>query len=456
MLRTFFLLPVIYSSALISISGNPAKCRKLPLLQVATNDLAANTVSFSPSPPVPPSWEELSIALSKKKGENEEEHSPEVLLFRDTNGWCPFCERIWLALRAKNIPFEEELINLRDKPNWYKRLVPSALVPALVLYGDGEKHERRLVWESLDILQALDDEFPSSPKLVWDTPEYIQALEEVELLTRAGFVFLYASRNETLSDEDKEKNRLVFMERLDKLDSALAQSKGPFRLGQDFSGIDVVMIPTLERWRYQTPITNGLDILENRPNLVKWFEAMDSFAPYGDRVRGDRYSWTATNAMFLRYFGGGEDKPEVAEAIQRSERLAEEITSSFATAKVDERFAIEVAEKLITNHAAVIRDCTNPNPMSQKDVPRASDEEIADLMLRFMASVLLAPSPTQTAQDGPLVEIPESHISEASCAVRAVAARLCVPRDMGAPAAGLLRKVLAIVADRLEEKVSSN
>ena len=28
-----------------------------------------------------------------------------VVLFRDRNGWCPFCERIWLALEVKNADY---------------------------------------------------------------------------------------------------------------------------------------------------------------------------------------------------------------------------------------------------------------------------------------------------------------------------------------------------------------
>ena len=30
---------------------------------------------------------------------------PPVLLYRDTNSWCPFCERVWFALEEKEIPF---------------------------------------------------------------------------------------------------------------------------------------------------------------------------------------------------------------------------------------------------------------------------------------------------------------------------------------------------------------
>lgn len=38
---------------------------------------------------------------------------------RDTNGWCPFCERVWVAIRAKGIPYQETLVPLQNKPEWY-------------------------------------------------------------------------------------------------------------------------------------------------------------------------------------------------------------------------------------------------------------------------------------------------------------------------------------------------
>jgi hypothetical protein len=29
---------------------------------------------------------------------------PVLTLYRDTNGWCPFCERVWIGLEKKGIP----------------------------------------------------------------------------------------------------------------------------------------------------------------------------------------------------------------------------------------------------------------------------------------------------------------------------------------------------------------
>ncbi len=55
--------------------------------------------------------------------------------------------QVWLALEEKKIPFDTVLINLRDKPDWYVKKVPTKLVPAAFINGE-------LVYESLDILKV--------------------------------------------------------------------------------------------------------------------------------------------------------------------------------------------------------------------------------------------------------------------------------------------------------------
>ena len=55
--------------------------------------------------------------------------------------------QVWLALEEKNVPFDTVLINLQDKPEWYKKMVPTQLVPAVKVDG-------KLVYESFDIMMV--------------------------------------------------------------------------------------------------------------------------------------------------------------------------------------------------------------------------------------------------------------------------------------------------------------
>jgi hypothetical protein len=275
-----------------------------------------------------------------------------------------------------------------------------------------------------------------------------------ELLS-AGFSYQFATRNETLSEEDVEEKRQAFLAKLDELDQALKASSGPFRLGANFTAVDASMIPGLERWRYQLPITMDLDILQDRPHLQAWFASMDAYAPYSNRVAGDEYSWVATSSMFLRYFGGGEDKPKIAAAIELADATAKDLSDGFAAVKGGEaEFALEAARKLLSNHEAIVQDCTRKEPLSQKHIPRASNEVTADAILRHVTSILVEhpENPVEAARTAAMVQLEDIEAKDAAVAARTVASRLCVPRDLGGPAAKTLRAVLSITANRLEEQ----
>lgn len=139
--------------------------------------------------------------------------------------------------------------------------------------------------------------------------------------------------------------------------------------------------------------------------------------------------------------------PTVAAAMERSDTAATRLMEGFATTTTTtahHRHA--AAAKLISNHEAIVKDCTNTAPKTQTDLERAVDESGADAALRAVASALLR-------EEGAAHVVPSwddrGDAADTSQALRTVARRLCVPRDMGAPSAAILRKTLVEVADRI-------
>ena len=90
--------------------------------------------------------------VSSKLAATATTEEPVLTLYRDTNGWCPFCERVWIGLEKKGIPYDEKLINLQDKPQWYLDIVPTTLVPAIEWHDENWQADTpgsgELVWES--------------------------------------------------------------------------------------------------------------------------------------------------------------------------------------------------------------------------------------------------------------------------------------------------------------------
>ena len=81
---------------------------------------------------------------------------PRLTLYRDTAGWCPYSEKVWLALEEKQVPYTVEKVNMNcygEKPPSFWQMQPSGGIPVAVLDG-------AIIRESNDILLAIERAFP--------------------------------------------------------------------------------------------------------------------------------------------------------------------------------------------------------------------------------------------------------------------------------------------------------
>ena len=86
-------------------------------------------------------------------GHNEKE--VELILYRDRHSWCPYCQKIWLWLEFKRIPYKVKKINMYcygQKEKWYLNKVSSGKLPAIELNG-------QIITESDNIITFLENEF---------------------------------------------------------------------------------------------------------------------------------------------------------------------------------------------------------------------------------------------------------------------------------------------------------
>jgi glutathione S-transferase len=194
-----------------------------------------------------------------------------VTLYRDHHAWCPYCQKIWLWLEEKQIPYRIEKVTMfcyGEKESWYKRKVPSGMLPAIELDG-------LIITESDDILIALEQVFgPLGPGMKDPTVLPMRRLER--LLFRAWCSWLcYPAR----SSQEEQRNRDQFKETVTTVEEALGSTPGPYFLDQ-FSTADVIFTPYVERMNASLYYYKGYSLREKNPRLNAWFAAMESRPTY--------------------------------------------------------------------------------------------------------------------------------------------------------------------------------
>lgn len=64
------------------------------------------------------------------------DYQPEVVLYRDSAAWCPYCEKVWLQLEEKRIPYRVEKSPLRcygEKTVEHLRVNPRGMLPVAII-----------------------------------------------------------------------------------------------------------------------------------------------------------------------------------------------------------------------------------------------------------------------------------------------------------------------------------
>ena len=354
--------------------------------------------------------------------------APPVLLYRDTNSWCPFCERVWFALEEKEIPFETEFIDLSNKPKWYTDLVPTTLVPAAKIEG-------KLVYESKEILLALEEQFGDLPLLPEDPEENAvarQLIKDAETSDFSGAAYKFL-RESTSDAEELASLQAAFEAKLDEIEQALGKYPG-FYFVSTFSLVDIMYSPHLDRLAANLPVYRGYHIKGNPrfPRINAWFEALNQRPAY-HRVKSDPIT---NNLLLLRRWG--------AQPIANPLPLDSEISAAI-------EYRAEAAERLSDNREAAIGDILKNSGVQALAVNGdiSAIKEAVDLHLRLLAEYLL---------NGDNIRLPWGRVGGKDNADPVVAAtgaialayvrnRICAPRDMSAGAATAFRaavdKVLA-------------
>ncbi|MCC5899974.1 MAG: glutathione S-transferase family protein [Phormidium sp. GEM2.Bin31] len=201
----------------------------------------------------------------------QDEAAVQVTLYRDHHAWCPYCQKVWLWLEEKQIPYRIEKVTMfcyGQKERWYKQKVPSGMLPAVELKG-------QLITESDDILLALEDAFGPLAFSMGD--RQVLPLRQLErVLFRAWCMWLCRP---SLSERQERNAREQFVEVVQEVEAALARTPGPYFL-PEFSTADVVFTPYVERMNASLFYYKGYSLREENPRLSDWFDGLENRATY--------------------------------------------------------------------------------------------------------------------------------------------------------------------------------
>ncbi|MHC5734811.1 glutathione S-transferase family protein [Nostoc sp.] len=233
----------------------------------------------------PLSWQELETltdyqidtvnGLTNARGRlrlfGQPESDVRVTLYRDNHAWCPYCQKVWLWLEEKQIPYRIEKVTMfcyGEKESWYKRKVPSGMLPAIELDG-------RIIKESDDILIALEKVFAPLNQGMEDRT--VLTLRQLERLLFGAWCAWLCSR--VSSSQQEQRNREQFIAVVAKVESALGSTPSPYFL-DSFGIVDVIFTPYLERMNASLYYYKGYCLRSENPRLSAWFAAMESRSTY--------------------------------------------------------------------------------------------------------------------------------------------------------------------------------
>jgi glutathione S-transferase len=369
-----------------------------PLSWQELTDLA--TAQFTPADPI----NGATNAQSRLRLFGQPESAVRVTLYRDNHAWCPYCQKIWLWLEEKQIPYRVEKVTMfcyGEKESWYKRKVPSGMLPAVELDG-------RVITESDDILLALERAF-GVLSLGMQDPAVLPLRQLERLLFRAWCNWLCRPSS---SVREEQRNCQQFIEVVGLVETALAKTSGAYFLDQ-FGTADVIFTPYVERMNASLYYYKGYSLREENPHLSDWFDAMETRSTY----RGTQSDFHTHVHDLPPQMGGCWENGEPQMLINKSKvdhgswaELPDATFTEPANSKA------EALYRTIKHHAQIIR--ANP-----------ADDQLIDQALRCALTAMI----TSTQSIPP---------TGSDAALRYLRDRISVPRDMSIYAAKQLRMAL--------------
>ncbi len=336
-----------------------------------------------------------------------------VTLYRDRHSWCPYCQKIWLWLEFKRIPYRVKKINMfcyGQKESWFLDRVRSGKLPAIEFKG-------QVITESDNIIAFLENEFGALGSFI--TSSNLVKIRELEREIFRSWCNWLCQQSLNFIDNSFRKKR--FKESISKLNEILSRSKSGFvdpsvsNRGDIEPGVgDIIFIPYMERMNASLAYYKGFNLRSNYPHVDNWLTLFEGTSVYRG-TQGDfhTHSHDLPPQMGGCYKDINEQQITFSELIDTGKGLGNyELNKNY-----DSKYFAKIALKRVIKH--------KDNLLKANPYNKESFEESLRSALTHMI-------------------IGEVHIPKkpSGISLRYLKNRISVPRDMPIISARLLRQSL--------------
>ncbi|TVS05271.1 MAG: glutathione S-transferase family protein [Cyanobium sp. PLM2.Bin73] len=344
------------------------------------------------------------------------ESAVRVTLYRDHHAWCPYCQKVWLWLEERRIPYRVRKVTMfcyGEKEHWYKRLVPSGMLPALELDG-------QLITESDRILEALETSFGSLGPGMHD-PAVLPLRRLERELFRAWCEWLCYPHPPASDARARDR----FQQLAGAMERELERRAGPFLLGDQPGSADLVFVPYLERMNASLAYYKGFLLRQQHPAIDRWFRALEQRSTYlGTQSDFHTHTHDLPPQMGGCHANGSEQQRALAQRIDQGPwPLLGDGAMDPETSQPPPAEAAATALRRVLRHRAPLLE---RNPLGSGGF---------DLPLRCALSALIKSRPIAPP-------------AGSAGGLRHLRDRISVPRDMPLHAARQLRSALEATASR--------
>ncbi|MEO8874310.1 MAG: glutathione S-transferase family protein [Polyangiaceae bacterium] len=190
---------------------------------------------------------------------------------------CPYVERSRIVLEEKKIPYDIELVDLKNKPAWFLEISPRGKVPVLVVDGTP-------IFESMVINEMLEELYPE-PAMFPKNP--IDRAQARSWIVFCNDVIMMPSFHLAMGRTEEE--RVVAKAALDdafpRLEAQLQKSTGKFFFSDVFGLVDAVFAPFFVRFHATAEVVGGIS-LEKFPAMRKYSQALRDY-PSAQKARAE-------------------------------------------------------------------------------------------------------------------------------------------------------------------------